>query len=283
MTLAPDFSIYAQAKIDSHCHVLDPARHAYADDVAYRPAGQETGSAAYFSDVLAAYGARHALLVGPNSGYGTDNRCLLAAIAHNPQVFKGIGVLPMNASTDELLALRAAGVLGIAFNYALHGLAYYADAAPLMARLAALDMLVQVQVEKDQLATLAPQLRDSGARLMIDHCGRPDVAAGLAGAGFAAVLSLADTGRAWVKLSGFSKFSGEAFPFADARPFVQALLQTYGPSHCLWASDWPFLKAPSRHDYGSLLQLFAQCVPDPAARQAILWDTPRRLFGFAAD
>jgi predicted TIM-barrel fold metal-dependent hydrolase len=174
-------------------------------------------------------------------------------------------------------------VLGIAFNYALHGLAYYADAAPLMGRLAALGMLVQVQIEKDQMAALAPMLRASGARLMIDHCGRPDVSAGLAGAGFAAVLSLADTGRAWIKLSGFSKFSTHEFPFADAFPFVEALLAAYGPDHCLWASDWPFLKAPSRHDYGSLLQLFAQCVPDPAVRQAILWDTPRRLFNFGTD
>lgn len=284
MTLAaPDFSIYAQAKIDSHCHVLDPLNFAYADDVAYRPAGQETGSAGYFSQVLAAYGARHALLVGPNSGYGSDNRCLLAAIAQDPQRFKGIGVVPMDASVGQLQDLRAAGVVGIAFNHALHGLAYYAGAAPLMERLAGLNMFVQVQIEKDQMATLAPMLRDCGARLLIDHCGRPDVAAGKGGAGFAAVLALAETGRAWVKLSGYSKFSSQECPWADSRVFVQALLKAYGPQRCLWASDWPFLKAPARHDYGTLLQVFAQCVPDIAARQAILWDTPRQLFGFAPD
>jgi predicted TIM-barrel fold metal-dependent hydrolase len=40
------------------------------------------------------------------------------------------------------------------------------------------------------------------------------------------------------------------------------------------------LRAPARIDYGPLLALFDQLLPDPAARQAVMWDTPRRLFGF---
>ena len=42
--------ILSDKKIDSHCHVLDPARFAYHPDVVYRPAGQEMGNAA--ADVL---------------------------------------------------------------------------------------------------------------------------------------------------------------------------------------------------------------------------------------
>jgi predicted TIM-barrel fold metal-dependent hydrolase len=51
----------------------------------------------------------------------------------------------------------------------------------------------------------------------------------------------------------------------------------------MWGSDWPFLKAAERLDYGPLLALFAHWVPDPQLRQAILWDTPRRLFGFGSE
>ena len=103
---------------------------------------------------------------------------------------------------------------------------------------------------------------------------------GTGGEGFAALLRLADSGRATVKLSGFSKFSSAEFPFADTRFYTGALLDAFGPDHCIWASDWPFLKAPRRLDYGPLLQLFAQQVPDAEDRQKILWHTPRRLFGF---
>lgn len=279
----PDFSIYAEPKIDCHCHVLDPAGFPYTADSAYRPAGQETGSAGYFTGVLDAYGVRHALLVGPNSGYGLDNRCLLAAIAADPQRFKGIAVLPNDASLAQLEDLRAQGVVGVAFNHALLGLDHYADAGPLFERLAALGMFAQVQVIENQLAALAPQLRASGAQILIDHGGRPTVADGTGGAGFSALLRLADSGRASVKLSGFIKYSAQPFPFADSAPFTRELLQAFGPAHCLWASDWPFLRAPQRLDYGPLLQLFARSVPDAALRRAILWDTPARLFGFGHD
>jgi predicted TIM-barrel fold metal-dependent hydrolase len=275
-----DFSIYAEPKIDCHCHVLDPRGFPYAADVTYRPAGQETGSADYFAQVLDAYGVRHALLVGPNSGYGTDNRCLLDAIAHGNGRFKGIAVVPQDASTAYLQELQVQGIVGIAFNYALHGLDYYAGIGPLLDRMAALGLFCQVQADQRQLADLAPFLQDCAAQLLVDHCGRPTVAEGITGAGFAALLRFADTGRTTMKLSGFSKFSQQPFPFADVGPFVKALLDAFGPEHCIWASDWPFLRAPERLDYGALLQLFVQAVPAAATRQQILWDTPARLFGF---
>ncbi len=74
-------SIFDEPKIDCHVHVLDPAHFPYAQDTHYRPAGQETGTYEQLVALLHAYGTRHALIVGPNSGYGLDNRCLLDALA----------------------------------------------------------------------------------------------------------------------------------------------------------------------------------------------------------
>jgi predicted TIM-barrel fold metal-dependent hydrolase len=191
-----------------------------------------------------------------------------------------MAVVPDDTPTGRLLELHHQGVVGIAFNYALHGIAYYADAGPLMERLAALDMFVQVQVEQSQMAQLAGPLRASGARILVDHCGRPPVSEGVQGAGFQALLGMAGEGRTTVKLSGYAKFSQQDYPFADTETFTQALLDTFGPAHCIWASDWPFLKAERRLDYGALLQDFARRVPDAALRHEILWRTPARLFGF---
>jgi predicted TIM-barrel fold metal-dependent hydrolase len=277
-----DLSIYTAPKVDCHCHVLDPDGFAYASDVAYRPTGQETGSADYFAQVLDAYGVQHALLVGPNSGYGTDNRCLLDAIARGKGRFKGVAVVAHDASLAQLQELKAQGIVGIAFNYSLHGLDYYSNTAALMQRLAAAGMFVQVQVEGEQMHSLAPALLGSGAKLLIDHCGRPDVSQGLVGKGFAALLALASSARAVVKLSGFSKFSRQNFPFTDTLLYVHALIAAFGADHCIWASDWPFLKAPRRLDYGPLLQLFAHAVPSAQERHKMLWDTPQRWFEFNA-
>lgn len=110
------------------------------------------------------------------------------------------------------------------------------------------------------VVTQLPLLRESGARLMFDHCGRSAPAA-----------SMGQAGRACVKLSGQAKISQQACPHPDMAPCVQALVR---------ASDGPFLRPSARIDHGPLLRLFEQQVPDAAARQAMLWDTPRSLFGF---
>ena len=48
----------------------------------------------------------------------------------------------------------------------------------------------------------------------------------------------------------------------------------------MWGSDWPFLRAPERIDYGLTLAVLGKLLPDPVDRRKVLWDTPIRLFGF---
>ena len=268
--------------IDCHVHVFDPARFPYEPDTWYRPSGAEIGTAEQLGHVLDAHGVAHALIVGPNSGYGLDNRCLLDALHRGQGRYKGIAVVRNDASLRELQDLQAAGVVGVAMNVALLGVDFYRDTPPLLERLRTLGLWAQVQVQNDELVALAPMLKDSGARLLFDHTGRPNPAAGLMHPGFQTLLELAQTGRACVKLSGFAKFSATSFPHADAWPYVHALLEAYTPQALVWASDWPFLRAPARIDYGPLLGLLEQLLPNAADRQAVLWDTPRRLFGFGA-
>ena len=277
-----DTSVFAERKIDTHVHVLDPARFPYAADTHYAPAGQELGSPAQLTAVMDAHGTRHALLVGPNSGYGLDNRCLLDTIAHGGDRFKGIAVVRNDISRDELLALKAKGVVGVAWNVTFYGVEHYANARPLLDSLVALDMFVDIQVEHDQLVHMMPLLANSGVRILVDHCGRPTVDAGLDQPGFRALLELGATKRAFVKLSGLVKFSREPAPHQDTWPFITALTDAFTFDHCLWASDWPYLRAPARVDYGVLLQLALTLFPDASDRRKLLWDTPRELFGFAS-
>ncbi|MNP67958.1 4-sulfomuconolactone hydrolase [compost metagenome] len=62
---------------------------------------------------------------------------------------------------------------------------------------------------------------------------------------------------------------------------MHALLEAFGADACVWGSDWPFIRQRSRVDYGPLLKLAERLMPDARLRQAVMWDTPRRLFGFA--
>jgi predicted TIM-barrel fold metal-dependent hydrolase len=144
----------------------------------------------------------------------------------------------------------------------------------------ALDLFVDLQVEHDQLVPMLPMLADSGVRILVDHCGRPTVDAGLGQPGFRALLALGTMRHAFVKLSGFVKFSHKPAPYDDTWPFVAALVEAFTLDHCLWASDWPYLRAPVRVDYGVLLHLALTLFPDTADRRKLLWDTPRELLGF---
>lgn len=273
-------SIFDEAKIDCHNHVLDPARFPYASDVAYCPSGQEIGTLAQYQSVMDSYNVAYSLLVGPNSGYGLDNRCLIDVLAHGKGRFKGIAVVQNDAEKEELIRLKSLGVIGIAFNATIFGPAHYANTLPLLNHLEALDMFLQLQFEGDQLLGLLPLIEQSNVKLLIDHCGRPLPQAGLKSTAFQALLALGKNKRATIKLSGFQKFSHQMPSYDDVKPQVHSIIDAYGLDACVWASDWPFLKAPERLDYGPLLRFFERLMPDKNDRQKVLWDTPKRIFEF---
>lgn len=273
-------SIFDEAKIDCHNHLFDPLNFPYRADTLYRPAGQEIGTLNQFKRVMDAYGVQHALLVGPTSGYRTDNSCLLDALAQGEGRFKGIAVVDHSISLQALAALQEQGVVGVAFNPAGEGLGVMADAGDLFAMLAELKMFAQIQVQLDQLVELLPLIESATPQLLIDHCGRPDITRGLDQPGFSSLLKLADSGRACVKISGMQKFCHIDSLFEGTQAYVQVLLQAFGADACIWGSDWPFLREQTRVDYGPLLKLAEQFMPDAEVRRRVMWHTPRRLFGF---
>jgi len=273
-------SVFKEPKIDCHAHVFDPVAFPYGKDIAYKPSGQEIGTPAQLDAVMKTYGVSHALLVQPNSGYGSDNSCMLDTIARGHRRFKGIAIIPFDASLADLRALQAQGIVGAAFNPTFHGSDYYEQSAGLIAKLAELDMFLQIQSEHDQFSLFVPWIEAMPVRVLIDHCGRPTPEAGLQQPGFQALLRIAKTKRVSVKLSGYSKFSNVPYPFEDTWPFVRALVDAFTLERCLWASDWPFLRAPRRQDYGPLIELAKLLFPNADERRQMFYETPRRLFGF---
>jgi predicted TIM-barrel fold metal-dependent hydrolase len=270
----------AEPKIDCHNHILDPDRYPYWEGTRYRPSGQEVATEAQLHAVCAAYRVEHCLVVGPNSGYGLDNRCLLDAIARSKGRFRGVAVVRNDAGLDELAELKAQGIVGVAFNATYHGAAFYGDIGPLLGRLAKLGLFAQVQTEGDQLVDLMHLLEPSDAMIVVDHCGRPVLANGLRQPGLMALRALARRGNSAVKLSGLYKFSKTPFPHGDAWTFVRDLVDHFTLDACVWGSDWPYMRAPERIDYGPLLHLVDMLFPAADDRRKLLWETPCRLFGF---
>ncbi|WP_456685289.1 amidohydrolase family protein, partial [Bradyrhizobium sp. P5_C11_2] len=227
-------------KIDCHIHAIDPVRFPYGPDTPYRPSGQEIAPAAQLIRVFDAFDVRHALVVATNTGYGSDSRILLDTLKQGGGRFRGVAVVENDVDTDELERLKAAGVVGVAFNVPFHGADYYRDTAPLLEKLTSLGLFLQIQVENDQLIPLLPLIEKSPVRLVFDHCGRPSVAQGLQGKAFQALLAIGRERDAHIKLSGYYKFSQQPHPYEDTWPFIAALVEAFSLDRCVWGSDYPF-------------------------------------------
>lgn len=268
--------------VDSHAHVFDTARFPFTNPHGYKPQPNECGTTFEFRTVLAAHAMTHGLLVNPFAGYATDNRCLLAGIAESQGRCKGVALVGHDTTDRELRTLAEGGVIGARFNTLFQGATSLEGAAGLrlLERIKELGWFAQIYFHDDEVLKLLPILDQADIRVVVDHCACPDPARGIDQPGFAAVLELGRRGNAAVKLSGPFRFSKRPWPYDDCDRFVQALVDAYTLDRCVWGSDWPFVRLPSRFDYGPTRQLLDRWLPDANDRAKVLWDTPRKWFGF---
>jgi L-fuconolactonase len=81
--------------------------------------------------------------------------------------------------------------------------------------------------------------RHPGLRVVIDHGAKPEIAAGRFGPWAADIRGLARETQAWVKLSGLVTEAGPDWSLERLRPYVEHLLQHFGPDRIIFGSDWP--------------------------------------------
>lgn len=282
-TATGDMAMSADGSIDCHAHVVDPERFAFVDGAGYRPQPHETGTREAFAAVLDAHGVAHALLVQP-SCYGVDNAAMLDAMARSRGRFKGIAVVASDIGARDLTALGECGVVGVRFNlvnYDRHALAK-AAAAGLLERLRDLGWFAQIFAHDEQWPELAPLLIRSKVKVLVDHFGVRDIAAGVGAPGFRSLLELGRSGLAVVKLSAPFRLVSQAGTYGEVAPFAAALLDAFGVGGCVWGSDWPFLGVRAEVRYGDQRAALARWLPDASDRLRVLRDNPTRLFGFGA-
>ncbi|MGB8813384.1 MAG: amidohydrolase family protein [Paracoccaceae bacterium] len=115
--------------------------------------------------------------------------------------------------------------------------------------------------------------------LVLDHCGVPDIAAGAFGAWAAEISALAALPHVICKLSGVSAYCAPR-PATEAllRPWVDHIMQTFGPERILWGSDWPVVNLGiGLPDWVKLCRTFlARLSPNEA--RAVAFENARRVY-----
>ncbi len=118
-------------------------------------------------------------------------------------------------------------------------------------------------------------------QIVIDHAGKPDIAHGALEPWRAQMMELAALPNVVCKLSGLLTEAGERNGAGGLRPYVDHLLQTFGPQRLLWGSDWPVLNLVA--DYAQWFRL-ADALTGlcGAEREAVFGGNTARFYGFSA-
>lgn len=277
MPHAPTGADALPLRIDAHTHVfthdlpMAPARR-------YAPAYDATPT-----DLLAhldAHRIDQAVLVQP-SFLGTDNGYLLAALAEAPGRLRGIAMVGPDVTDPQMDLLAQQGIVGVRFN--LVGAAMPDVRSPawtsLLRRIAARGWHVELHREARDLPPLIESALEAGARVVVDHYGRPDPSRALADASLNALLAFGPSRRVWVKLSAAYRCApnAEGFEREAARRFVSA----FGADRLVWGSDWPHTQCEAMAAVAASLEALRASLDD-AARDAVLGGTASELYGFSS-
>lgn len=83
---------------------------------------------------------------------------------------------------------------------------------------------------------------------MIDHGAKPPIARGELEPWRGDIARLARLPQVHCKLSGLVTEAGGAWSVEGLRPYVDHILEVFGPRRVIWGSDWPVLDLAA--DYG---------------------------------
>jgi predicted TIM-barrel fold metal-dependent hydrolase len=271
------------AGVDTHAHVFVRGLPLAAQR---RHAPEYDATLDAYASYLQPNGLSHAVLVQP-SFLGTDNHFFVDVMRRFPCRFRGVAVVAPSVDDAELDALAQAGVAGIRLN--LVGLPI-PDLAQrewrnLLSHVNALGWHVEVHREAADLPAIVGALRGPGCTVVVDHFGRPSPDLGANDPGFRYLLSVASTGRVWVKLSGAYRSVRDG----DVRDgdgselgarLAAPLLAAFTPERLVWGSDWPHTQHRQRVDYDATRMALDDWVPDAAQRETILTRSPQTLYRF---
>ena len=219
----------------------------------------------------------HGVIV-PISILGTNNDYTIEAIKQSQGRLRGLAVIDPATDIGKLDRLNAGGIVGIRLNMIGKPVEDMQSGKwrELIAACRRLDWQIEVYDDAARLAQTVTPLLDQGAKVVIDHFGKPSEKAGINDPGFRYLLGLGATRQVWVKLSAPYRFSD-----AVAAAAAPLLRKSFGPDRLVWGSDWPHTAFEGKVNHLKLRAQLDQWIPDADERRIVLTDTPAKLFRFS--
>jgi predicted TIM-barrel fold metal-dependent hydrolase len=278
---------------DCHTHIHgDPEKFPFFSGRVYTP---ETALPEEMASLHKSLHIQRVVIVTP-SVYGTDNSTTLYGVKARGGDARGIAVIDEKTPDSELDALHRAGFRGIRLNLMQGGVNDPAVAGQRLQiganRIKGGSWHIEIYTNLKMISALKNQLAATPVPIVLDHFAGAEAALGSDQPGFADVLQLVKSGKAYVTISGAYRASKRTPDYPDAVPLAKALIAA-NPDRILWGTDWPHpdtVTPPAkktkditpllRIDDGRLLNLLPVWAPDAAIREKILVTNPARLYDF---
>src|SRR6201746_523541 len=278
---------------DCHTHIHgDPAKFAFFAGRVYTP---ELASPEEMSELHKALKIERVVIVTP-SVYGPDNSSTLYGMMARGATARGVAVIDDKTSESDLDAMGKAGFRGIRLNLATGGVNDPTVGRPRFSaaveRVKARGWHVQLFTSLPMISAIKDLVAASPVPVVFDHFGGAQAALGVDQPGFADLVELVKSGKAYVKISGAYRASKNGPDYSDAAPLAKALIAA-NADRIVWGTDWPHpdsVTPPGKQitdvtplfqiDDGRLLNQRPGWTPDAGIRKKILVDNPAKLYGF---
>jgi 2-pyrone-4,6-dicarboxylate lactonase len=272
--------------VDAHCHVFGPSRQfPFVPTRKYTPCDAGADQLFALRDQL---GFDRNVIVQATC-HGADNRALLNTLRRAEGRARGVVTLAENVTDAELVAMHRAGVRGARFNFVTR----LVDVTPqpvlagIARRIAPFGWHIVVYFEAADLPGLESFFASLPTPVVVDHMGRPNVAAGHDGPEFARfVRFMDDNPHVWSKVtcperltvSGPPATTGATLPYVDVVPFARTIVERF-PDRVLWGTDWPHPNLTDHMpDDGLLVDVIPRIATTPDLQRRLLVDNPTRLY-----
>ncbi|MDH2346748.1 amidohydrolase family protein [Bradyrhizobium sp. SSUT77] len=287
-----NFDVPAQA-CDCHTHI-----HGDVEKFPFFAGRVYTPEPASHEEMAALHKALHierVVIVTP-SVYGTDNSSTLFGMKARGATARGVAVIDDNTTEAQLDTMQTDGFRGIRINLATGGVSDpnigRARFTAAVERMKARGWHVQLYTTLPMISAIKELVLASPVPAVFDHFGGLEASLGLEQPGFADLIELVKSGKAYVKISGAYRSSKLGPDYQDMVPYARALIAA-NADRIVWGTDWPHpdssrvegRKATDiaplyQIDDGRLLNQLPVWAPDATLRKKILVDNPARLYGF---
>jgi predicted TIM-barrel fold metal-dependent hydrolase len=278
---------------DCHTHIhADPEKYPFFAGRVYTP---ELASPEEMTALHKALHIERVVIVTP-SVYGPDNSATLFGMKARGPTARGVAVIDDKTPESDLDAMQQAGFRGIRLNLATGGIndpnVGRSRFQTAVERMKTRGWHIQLYTNLPMVTAIKDLVTTSPVPVVFDHFGGAQADLGLEQPGFADLVELVKSGKAYVKISGAYRASKRAPDYLDVVPLARALIAA-NPTRIVWGTDWPHpdsVTPPGRKvtdvtplyqiDDGQLLNQLPVWAPDETVRKTILVDNPARLYGF---